>query len=74
MFEGRIDEAFLEKRRRVAKMHVKINLYPKWYLAAFQILEKSLRKIIFELRLSKGRKKNFAMPSVKYVILNSKLF
>jgi len=59
MFEGRIDEAFLEKRRRVAKMHVKINLYPKWYLAAFQILEKSLRKIIFELRLSKGEEEKF---------------
>lgn len=59
MFEGRIDEAFLEKRRRVAKMHVKINLYPKWYLAAFQILEKSLRKIIFELCLSKGEEEKF---------------
>ncbi|MFJ7921871.1 protoglobin domain-containing protein [Lysinibacillus fusiformis] len=59
MFEGRIDESFLEKRRRVAKMHVKINLYPKWYLAAFQILEKSLRKIIFELRLSKGEEEKF---------------
>ncbi len=57
MFEGRIDEAFLEKRRRVAKMHVKINLYPKWYLAAFQILEKSLRKIVYELRLPKGEEK-----------------
>lgn len=59
MFEGRIDEAFLEKRRRVAKMHVKINLYPKWYLAAFQILEKSLRKIIYELRLPKGEEEKF---------------
>ncbi|MBX8942397.1 MULTISPECIES: globin-coupled sensor protein [Lysinibacillus] len=59
MFEGRIDEAFLEKRRRVAKMHVKINLYPKWYLAAFQILEKSLRKIVYELRLPKGEEEKF---------------
>ncbi|KUF30794.1 MULTISPECIES: globin-coupled sensor protein [Lysinibacillus] len=59
MFEGRIDEAFLEKRSRVAKMHVKINLYPKWYLAAFHILEKSLRKIIYELRLSKDEEEKF---------------
>ncbi|HBT73249.1 MAG TPA: chemotaxis protein [Lysinibacillus sp.] len=59
MFEGRIDEAFLEKRSRVAKMHVKINLYPKWYLAAFYILEKSLRKIIYELRLSKDEEEKF---------------
>ncbi|WP_338652340.1 globin-coupled sensor protein [Lysinibacillus sp. Y5S-8] len=59
MFEGRIDKAFLEKRSRVAKMHVKINLYPKWYLAAFHILEKSLRKIIYELRLSKDEEEKF---------------
>lgn len=59
MFEGRIDEAFVEKRRRVAKMHVKINLYPKWYLAAFQNLEMSLRKIVYELHLSKGDEKKF---------------
>lgn len=59
MFEGRIDEAFVEKRRRVAKMHVKINLYPKWYLAAFQNLEKSLRKIVYELQLSKGEEEKF---------------
>lgn len=52
MFEGRIDEEFMEKRRRVAKMHVKINLYPKWYLAAFQNLEKSLRGIVYDLQLS----------------------
>jgi heme-based aerotactic transducer len=59
MFEGRIDEAFLEKRRRVGKMHVKINLYPKWYLAAFQNLEKSLRKIVYELHLSKGEEEKY---------------
>ena len=52
MFEGRIDEAFIEKRRRVAMMHVKINLYPKWYLAAFQNLEKGFRKIVYSLQLS----------------------
>lgn len=59
MFEGRIDEAFVEKRRRVAKMHVKINLYPKWYLAAFQNLEKSLRKIVYQLQLSKDDEEKF---------------
>ncbi|WP_241774533.1 MULTISPECIES: globin-coupled sensor protein [Lysinibacillus] len=59
MFEGRIDEAFLEKRRRVAKMHVKINLYPKWYLAAFQNLENFLRKIVYKLHLSRDDEEKF---------------
>jgi len=59
MFEGRIDNAFIEKRRSVGKMHVKINLYPKWYLAAFQNLEKSLLKIVYNLHLSKGEEEKF---------------
>lgn len=52
MFEGRIDEAYIEKRRQVGMMHVKINLLPKWYLAAFQNLEKNLRKVVNQLQLS----------------------
>lgn len=52
MFEGRIDEEFMEKRRRVGIMHVKINLYPKWYLAAFRNLERSLRKVVYDLQLT----------------------
>ena len=52
MFEGRIDDEFMEKRRCVGIMHVKINLYPKWYLAAFQNLEKSLRDVVYGLQLS----------------------
>jgi len=59
MFEGCIDDAFLEKRRRVAKMHVKINLYPKWYLAAFQNLEKFLRKIVYNLQLTRDEEEKF---------------
>lgn len=59
MFEGRIDNAFIEKRRNVGKMHVKINLYPKWYLAAFQNLEKSLRKTVYNLYLSKEEEEKY---------------
>ncbi len=59
MFEGRIDDNFLEKRRSVGKMHVKINLYPKWYLAAFQNLEKSLRKIVYNLHLSNDEEEKY---------------
>ncbi|MFJ7668656.1 protoglobin domain-containing protein [Lysinibacillus sp. NPDC097195] len=59
MFEGRIDDAFIEKRRSVGKMHVKINLYPKWYLASFQNLEKSLLKIVYNLQLSKSEEEKY---------------
>lgn len=59
MFEGRIDDAFLKKRRQVAKMHVKINLYPKWYLAAFQNLEIFLRQIVYKLQLTRDEEEKF---------------
>ncbi|MEK4423877.1 globin-coupled sensor protein [Solibacillus sp. FSL K6-1523] len=52
MFEGCIDNPFLEKRRRVALMHVRIGLTTKWYLAAFQKLESALQKIIFNANFS----------------------
>lgn len=49
MFEGRIDDSFIKVRTNVAKVHVKIGLYPKWYLAAFQQLEYDIRQLVIEL-------------------------
>ncbi|ARC62221.1 Heme-based aerotactic transducer HemAT [Bacillus licheniformis] len=45
MFSGVIDEAFLEKRIRIAHVHLRIGLLPKWYLGAFQDLLLSMLKI-----------------------------
>lgn len=49
MFTGRIDEEYISVRRNVARVHVHIGLYPKWYLAAFQRLEVDVRKVILAL-------------------------
>ncbi|MBK3495935.1 globin-coupled sensor protein [Viridibacillus sp. YIM B01967] len=38
MFDGQIDESFMEKRYRIAFIHAKIGLEPKWYMSAFQDL------------------------------------
>jgi len=46
MFEGRIDEAFIEKRTRIAVTHLKIGLLPKWYMCAFQQLQLSIIEAI----------------------------
>ena len=40
-------------------MHVKINLYPKWYLAAFQNLEIFLRQIVYKLQLTRDEEEKF---------------
>jgi heme-based aerotactic transducer len=48
MFNGQIDEAFIEKRRRIAMAHLRIGLEPKWYIASFQHLFESFFNIIVQ--------------------------
>ncbi|MEJ8546904.1 protoglobin domain-containing protein [Brevibacillus borstelensis] len=42
MFSGKIDRHYIEQRSRIAVMHLKIGLEPKWYMCAFQNLLVSL--------------------------------
>lgn len=42
MFAGTIDAAYVEKRERIAKAHVRIGLEPKWYIAAFHNLQSAV--------------------------------
>ncbi|MGG4469499.1 globin-coupled sensor protein [Paenibacillus alvei] len=46
MFAGEINREFLEKRIRIAHIHVKIGLQTKWYMCAFQDLLLSLFGLI----------------------------
>ncbi|WP_053220297.1 globin-coupled sensor protein [Virgibacillus senegalensis] len=46
MFDGKIDDNFIEKRLRIAHIHFKIGLQPKWYMCAFQDILLSLIAII----------------------------
>ncbi|OIJ08303.1 hypothetical protein BKP35_17750 [Anaerobacillus arseniciselenatis] len=46
MFNGIINQEFIEKRTNVAKVHYRIGLEPKWYMGAFQNLFSSLTNII----------------------------
>ena len=49
MFTGRIDQAFIEKRFRIAMVHQKIGLPPKWYMVSFQNLQNSLLSLVHEM-------------------------
>lgn len=53
MFEGRIDQSFIDQRIQVAKMHVRIGLLPKWYIAAFQNLQANLINMAYSLGLER---------------------
>lgn len=46
MFEGTIDASYIERRLRIARVHVKIGLETKWYMGAFQNLLWSHIKVI----------------------------
>lgn len=46
MFNAKIDEAFINKRIKIAQIHVKIGLDTKWYMGAFQNLNLSLIEVV----------------------------
>lgn len=48
LFEGQIDDAFVQKRIRIAQVHQRIQLEPKWYMGAFQKLNSSLQQVLSE--------------------------
>lgn len=54
MFNGRIDASFIDKRIKIAHMHVKIGLQTKWYMCAFQDLLLALMDIIQQNIIDKG--------------------
>ncbi|RLL46691.1 globin-coupled sensor protein [Oceanobacillus piezotolerans] len=46
MFDGEMNEAFIERRKKIACVHVKIGLTQKWYIASFQKLFDGLLGVI----------------------------
>lgn len=52
-FRGVIDDEYIKKRKKIAKIHVHIGLEPKWYLAACHNLQNNLVKYILLENLPK---------------------
>ncbi|MBD8004664.1 protoglobin domain-containing protein [Bacillus norwichensis] len=48
LFSGEIDQAFLEKRFRIAEAHFRIGLESTWYMGAFQNVQKSVVSLILD--------------------------
>ncbi|GAB6927425.1 heme-based aerotactic transducer HemAT [Paenibacillus sp. JCM 10914] len=48
IFNGEINEAYVAKRLRIAEVHKRVGLEPKWYLSAFQNLQNEFIKLIYE--------------------------
>lgn len=48
IFDGRVNEEFIAKRLRIANIHKRIGLEPKWYLSAFQNLQNVFITVIYD--------------------------
>ncbi|BBI31019.1 globin-coupled sensor protein [Cohnella abietis] len=46
IFSGRINSEYIQKRLRIAEVHQRIGLEPKWYIGSFQNLQNTFLKII----------------------------
>lgn len=47
IWNGEINEAYVAKRLRIAEVHKRVGLEPKWYLSAFQNLQNEFFKMIY---------------------------
>jgi len=54
MFEGRIDDDYVLKRLRIAEVHQRIGLEPKWYIGSFQNLQTAAIELL-HLHLPDGK-------------------
>lgn len=52
MFAGVINQEYIEKRVRIALMHIKIDLKPKWYIGAFEAIYFEFSNLIFRINLT----------------------
>jgi len=48
MFSGKIDREYYEQRSRIAVIHMRIGLEPKWYMCAFQNLLVSVMELLHQ--------------------------
>lgn len=51
MFEGRLNEEYIKRRKMVAHIHVRIHLPTKWYIASFELLQHSIGQLVSSLEL-----------------------
>lgn len=56
MFDGVVDEHYVAKRARIAMIHQKIGLEPKWYLAAFQKLQHGIYQALEQVSMDNDQR------------------
>lgn len=73
MFSGVIDRKFVEQRKIIAHVHVRVGLQPKWYMCAFQDLLLSLARVLFDHTNSKEEYSTLLLAVTKMLNLEQQL-
>lgn len=73
IFQGKIDESYLKQRHIIAKVHVRIGLEPKWYLAAVESLYEEFFTFIERQDLPKKRQFNTLRAFMKVMNFEQQL-
>lgn len=47
MFEGQIDDAYIEKLQKLARGHFEIGVQPEWYIAMFQLISENVLNDVY---------------------------
>lgn len=47
IFDGKVDEEYITKRMKIANIHKRVGLEPKWYLSAFQNVQNVFIQVIY---------------------------
>lgn len=68
MFDGKLDRQYVQKRYRIAQVHNRIGLEPKWYMGAFQNINLKLIDLVY--RYGSGRDDTALMTRAISKILN----
>lgn len=48
MFDGNIDQSFIDKRLKIAHVHYVIGLKPAWYMGSFQNIHDTIADLVFK--------------------------
>ncbi|MBM7579837.1 heme-based aerotactic transducer [Jeotgalibacillus terrae] len=73
MFSGKIDQQFIQKRNRIAEVHLHIGLDPKWYIAAFQDLLNSFMDMVEKTSFNEKDKFNLMRAVSKILNLEMQI-
>ncbi|WP_144461024.1 globin-coupled sensor protein [Siminovitchia fortis] len=67
MFDGNIDQSFINKRLKIAKVHYVIGLEPSWYMGSFQSIHDTITHLTFK-NIKDRRKLQAVLSAVNKIL------